>query len=182
MPAKKQTTKEMILSASFKILKEQGFEAINIKLIAKHLNCSTQPIYLSFSKMDELRNELIPLAVNEFVNYMKNSNSSKAIHLYDLSYIKFAKDEPKLFCFLFMRENSFLQIKNAIYPIIDASILELMSSYNISHDKADMLHDQLWMHAHGIASMLATSFCSYDMDKVEGMLLAAKQAFTKDLA
>lgn len=41
MPAKKQITKEKILAAAMKILKKDGMEAVNVKRLAKELNCST---------------------------------------------------------------------------------------------------------------------------------------------
>ena len=44
MPAKKLVTREMILTAALKLLREQGYEAVNIKQLANALNCSTQPI------------------------------------------------------------------------------------------------------------------------------------------
>lgn len=53
--AKKQVTKEMILTTALKLLREQGYEAVNIKQLAQALGCSTQPVYLSFSGMDQLR-------------------------------------------------------------------------------------------------------------------------------
>lgn len=34
MPAKKQITKEMILAAALKLLKEQGYHAVNIKQLS----------------------------------------------------------------------------------------------------------------------------------------------------
>lgn len=46
MPAKKQITKDMILDAALTILKQDGMQAVNIKALAKTLNCSTQPVYL----------------------------------------------------------------------------------------------------------------------------------------
>ena len=49
MPAKKQVTKEMILNAALKLLQEQGYDAVNLRQLAKELGCSTQPVYLSFS-------------------------------------------------------------------------------------------------------------------------------------
>lgn len=179
MPAKKQITRDMILDASLKLLKEQGFEAITIKQLACKLKCSTQPIYLSFSGMDDLRNKLIPLAVKEFESYMKKSNEDDLVRLYDMNYIDFAKNEPRLFCFLFMRANAFSEIKRILLPIIEKSIKELMDTYCISHEKADSLHDHLWMHAHGIASMIATNFCHWDMEKVRHMLEECKHDFTK---
>ena len=70
MPAKKQVTKEKILRAALQLLREQGYEAVNIKQLAQTLDCSTQPVYLSFSGMEELRSALTPLAAEEFERYM----------------------------------------------------------------------------------------------------------------
>lgn len=179
MPAKKQITKEMILDAALKLLREQGYPAVNIKQLSKKLGCSTQPVYLSFSGMEELRNELLPLAVKEFETYMKNNSEDGLIHLYDINYIHFAMDEQQLFCFLFMRANAFSEIKQALIPVIEQSIKKLMITYHINHEEADILHDQLWMHAHGIASMIATNFCDWDMGKVSRMLASCKSAFTE---
>lgn len=43
---------------------------VYIRQLAEALGCSTQPIYLFFSGMDELRVTLIPLAVAEFENFI----------------------------------------------------------------------------------------------------------------
>ncbi len=180
MPAKKQITKEMILNAALKLLKEQGYEAVNIKQLAKELGCSTQPVYLSFSGMEELRRELVPAAAAEFEQYMKSGSTDGIVRLYGMRYISFAREEPRLFCFLFMRSNAFTEIRQAILPMIERSIEELMSVYHISHEAADLLHDQLWMQAHGIAAMIATDFCDWDMGKVERMLHACRESFTRE--
>lgn len=179
MPAKKKITHDMILEAALELLKEQGYEAVTIKQLASKLKCSTQPVYLSFSGMDELRNELIPLAVKEFEIFMKNRDKEGLIRLYDMNYIDFAKKEPELFCFLFMRANAFEEIKSIIFPMIERAIKELMDIYNISYEAADSLHDNMWMHTHGIASMIATNFCDWNMEKVKHMLEESKHAFTK---
>ena len=179
MPARKQVPKEKILAAALKLLREQGYEAVNIKGLAKELGCSTQPVYLSFSGMNELRGELIPLAVAEFERYMKAGSEDGVVCLYGMRYIAFAKEEPRLFRFLFMRPNAFAEIRQALLAMIERSIGKLMGTYHIGHEEADILHDQLWMHAHGIASMVATDFCDWDMAKVERMLAACKRAFTE---
>ena len=95
MPAKKQITRDMILNAALKLLKKQGFEAVTIKELAKELKCSTQPVYLSFTGMNELRNELISLAVKEFEDTMKADSKDCMIRLYGMEYIHFAQSEPK---------------------------------------------------------------------------------------
>ena len=180
MPAKKQVTRAHILDAALKLLKEQGYEAVTVKRLAGELGCSTQPVYLSFSGMDALRAELIPMAIAEFEADMQQGSPDGTIRLYGMAYIRFAKEEPRLFRFLFMRANAFSEIKQALLPMIEGAILELMQTYRISHEAADLLHDQLWMHAHGIASMIATDFCDWDMEKVGRMLTSSRSAFTKE--
>ena len=78
-----------------------------------------------------------------------------------------------------MRANAFSEIKRVLMPLIERSIQELMGRYGISHEEADLLHDQLWMHAHGIASMVSTDFCDWNMEKVQRMLAGCKRVFTE---
>lgn len=179
MPAKKQITKEKILNAALELLKRDGTDAVNIKALAKELHCSTQPVYLSFEGMDELRKSLVPLAVHEFEEHIKKKSEDGKVRLYGMEYIDFAQKEPNLFRFLFMRSNAFEEMKQMLLSIIEPSIQELMKKYDITYEKADYLHDHLWMHTHGIASMIATDFCDWDMEKVKYMLKECEKAFTK---
>lgn len=177
MPAKKKITKEMILNTAIKLLRKDGIQAVNVKNLAKHLHCSTQPVYLSFSGMDALRSELIREAINFFSIEMEKLSQDGQVHLYGSAYIHFAQNEPQLFQFLFMRRNAFQEIKEALTPIIEASIAELMEQYQIDHSEADYLHDQLWMHSHGIATMIANGFCDWNMEKAERMIHKCRDSF-----
>lgn len=178
MPAKKQITREMILKAALQLLREQGYGAVNIKQLARALGCSTQPIYLSFSGMEELRAQLIPLAVQEFEHQMRDG-ADGMVRLYDLPYITFAKREPHLFHFLFMRANAYAEMQRVLQPMIRRATEELMAVYHLSYDRADRLHDALWMQAHGIAAMIATDFCHWDMEKAADMLQSSKKALVQ---
>ena len=162
------------------LLKQQGMDAVNVKTLAGALHCSTQPIYLSFRGMDDLRAQLTPLAVKEFESSITEKSRDSQVRLYDMGYLRFAKDEPKLFCFLFMRSNAFTEMKRLLTPIIERSISDLMERYQISHKEADSLHDHLWMHAHGIAAMIATDFCTWDLKKANRMLDECTAVFTKE--
>ena len=180
MPAKKQVTKDQILAAALRILMEHGAEAVNVKNIAAELHCSTQPIYLSFDNMDALRLELVPAAVRKFVELMQEECGTAPVHLYGIEYVRFARQQPALFRFLFMRPQAFAEMKQALSPIIGQSIDTLMKLHHISRDDADELHDQLWMHAHGIAAMIATDYCDWDLTKAERMLHRCQNAFLKE--
>ena len=178
MPAKKQITKEMILSAAMELLREGGIEAVNVKALAQRLKCSTQPIYLSFPGMDELRAELTTQAVLFFTRKLEDRGTS-AGELFGMSYVRFAMEEKELFRYLFMRSNALAEIKEVLAPMMEHSISGLMAQYHISHAKADYLHDQLWMHTHGIASMVATDFCVWDTKKIARMLADSRACFTR---
>ena len=170
MPARKQITREMILAAAFELLKEGGIEAVNVTALAKKLHCSTQPIYLSFSGMDALREELSVMTLQKFAEEMQQMSGGDVIRLYGMQYIQYAMKEKEVFKFLFMRQNSFDEMKQLLRPITEQAIQELMKQYEIDHEEAHYFHDQLWMHTHGIAAMAATEFCQWDMKKVEKML------------
>ncbi len=55
-----------------------------------------------------------------------------------------------------------------------------MAGYRIGYEKADFLQDQLWMHAYGIASMIATDFCDWNKEKVSRMFADCKDTFVKE--
>ena len=169
MPAKKQVTKEMILGAALRVLMEGGTEAVNVKSLAAELGCSTQPIYLSFDNMDALRKELIPTAVNKFVELMQKECGSTRVHLYGIEYICLARQQP-----------AFAEMKQVLLPIIDRTIDELMEQYHLDRAAADELHDQLWMHTHGIAAMIATDYCDWDMSKAQRMLNRCQKALVRE--
>ena len=54
---------------------------------------------------------MIPLAVAEFESYMKSGSENGAVCLYGMQSISFAREESRLFCFLFMWSNAFSEIK-----------------------------------------------------------------------
>ena len=180
MPAKKQITKAMILSAALELLRGGGIGAVQVKALARELNCSTQPIYLSFESMGQLRAELSSLALGEFVRTI-GAHGAQA-DLYGLAYIRFAQQEKNLFQFLFMRQNAYQELRESLLPIMQSSIARLMERYQIGWEEAHYFHDQLWVHTHGIAAMIATGFCDWNMDKVQTMLAECEQYLSRKYA
>ena len=62
-------TKEVIVDAAYDILKEEGFESISVRKIAKKLNCSTAPIYFNFETVEKVKEEVINLCEKKLNNY-----------------------------------------------------------------------------------------------------------------
>ena len=63
VPAVKKVSREAILDAAVEVLRDGGFSAINARSVARKLGCSTQPIYLSFQNMAELKAALTERAI-----------------------------------------------------------------------------------------------------------------------
>ena len=68
------------------------------------------------------------------------------------------------------RDGTGYTFRPALQPVIERAIHRFMERYRLSYDEAHHFHDQLWMHAHGIASMAATEFCQWNLEKVKRML------------
>ena len=176
MPAKKQITREKILAAAMALLRRAGLEAVSVTALAKELGCSTQPIYLSFPGMDALRAALGPLAVEALLAEITPPSGEQPPCLYGTAYLCFAQREKKLFQYLFLRPNAFAELRASLDPVMGAGIRSLQARFGLDWEAAHFLHDQLWMTAHGIASMIATDFCGWDMDKAARMLASAEEA------
>lgn len=50
-------SKQDILKASIQIIQEKGMDHVNARSLAKHLNCSTKPLFRIFKNMEDF---LIP--------------------------------------------------------------------------------------------------------------------------
>lgn len=177
MPAKKQVTKEAILAAAFSLLKKEGFDSVNARNLANTLNCSTQPIYLSFKGMNELREALYPLAEEVYQSYVRaerNHSKESPYKAGGMAYVRFAKEEPHLFKLLFMRERTKTQAADE-KKYLTETVQAIASQTGLSLDDAYRFHLEMWFMGHGIATMMVTSYFDLSMDEVSDMLDDAYQ-------
>ena len=71
MPPKVKITKEDVINAAVDIVRESGAEALNARIIASVLKCSTQPVFSNFATMDELRLAVVERAEKICGEYIK---------------------------------------------------------------------------------------------------------------
>ncbi|WP_049218827.1 TetR/AcrR family transcriptional regulator, partial [Enterococcus avium] len=53
---RKVYTKDQILKAAYEVVENEGFSGFTARNIAKKMGISTQPIYLEFKNMSDLKN------------------------------------------------------------------------------------------------------------------------------
>lgn len=173
MPAKKQITKEEIIDAAFRIVRKYGKEALSIRTIAAECRCSTQPLYLSFSGISEIEEQLIKKIEEEFEKTIDKEIASKKYPEYKavgMGYIRFAKEESNLFKLLLMRDRSSGEDKDWDNRSFDYSTFIIMKNYGLYKDEAYKMHAEMWVFVHGIATMFATGYLDWEWETVSEML------------
>ena len=171
MPPKVKITKNDVIQTALDLLRKEGESALNARTIASALNCSTQPIFSNFPTMDDLKKEVESSAFSLYLNYLQKEclNGEYAPYkAYGMAYIRFAKEEKELFKLLFMCDRN----NQKITPTEDfeSSVNMIMNNLGITKTQAEKMHFEMWICVHGIATMIATSFCSYSSEEISAIL------------
>ena len=181
MPPKVKVTKKALIDAAISLMRDEGFDALGVRALALRAGCSTQPIFSNFESLEELKREVCVEANRIYEEYTKREMASGKYPIYKASgmaYISFAKEEPRLFSALFMRDGGAEDdakkkfLDDTIFPII-------MKNLEISEDAAKFLHLEMWTFVHGVAVMVATSYMPLSEELISQMLTDIYQAAAK---
>lgn len=181
MPPKVKISKEDIISASVEIVRRSGDTALNARIVASELKCSTQPIFSNFSTMDELRLAVVEKADMLCQKYIQCEIDSKKYPDYKASgmaYIRFAKEEKELFKLLYMRDRSGEAIPEES-ELGDKMESIVKNSTGLDADRTKLFHLEMWAFVHGIATMFATGFLDLEWNLVSKMLTDTYQGLIK---
>lgn len=180
MPPKTIVSKEAILEVAFQLTREHGFQAVNARVIAKLLGCSTHPIFRAYSNMSELKEDLFRYIESFYNQFIESRMSGSNIFLsIGLAYVHFARTESNLFQMLFMTHN--FELKDFIELINQEDNREIVRAIALSSDldeeRAKRLYLNVWLYTHGIASMVSMNNVRLSEEQIEGMLKEAYIAF-----
>lgn len=175
MPPKFKFTKEQIVSVAFSIARTDGIGAVTARAIGAELCSSPKVIFSLFGDMEELKSEVVGKAKSLYKEYVDRGLSSEiAFKGVGEEYIRFAKEEPKLFQLLFMKERASVPVLNDVLNIIDSSYEKILDSvvsgHGLSRDTAKVLYQHLWIYSHGIAVLTATKMCVFSEAEISDML------------
>lgn len=175
MPPRAKFTREEILQAAMRIVREQGMEAVTSRELGKRLGSSACPIFTVFSNMEEVNQEIHRAARALYREYVREGlNQQMAFRGVGTSYIKFAMEEPKLFRILFMEETGKPTDIEHTLMLIDESYDEILRSvrepYGLQEEEAKRLYQHLWVYTHGIATLCATKVCAFTEKEIQAMM------------
>ncbi len=172
MSAKRQITREQIVQAAMAIVSEQGMEALNARSVAARCGCSTQPIYLCFENLQQLKDAVEGEIQNRYNAYIAEEIKSGKYPEYKASgmgYIRFAKEQPNFFKYLFMRNRAGENDKwEQAYEFRREA--QRVEKYGFDKSASGRIHTHMWVWVHGIAAMYATGFLDWDWEAVSELL------------
>lgn len=154
MPAIKKISKEAIIDAAVDVLREGGATAINARSVAKKLGCSTQPIYLSFQNMDDLKAAMTQRAIALHTRHVRNSNSDTQYSCYGMGFVKFAAEERHLFRWLYLDGEQFGPYRDDV--LLPEIIAAMVNEYGYTEEVARKLHQDMTYYSYGMAILANT--------------------------
>ena len=171
MPPRQIMTRDAIRRAAFALVRERGVDALNARNIAGALGCSTQPIFSCYENMAELRTDVFRMAElyhDAWFGLIAPGGNSFADA--GIKYIDFALEEPNLFKLLFLTD-AFADGApgNLGMDGRDARAAAVMSRFADPGSPRRMLTD-MWIYAHGLASMLVANRISIDRAEIRRMV------------
>ena len=165
MPPKARVTREMVVDAAVRVARQQGAQSINARTVAQELGCSTQPVMYHFATIDGLRRAAYAKADKLHTAYLlRESPGIDPLLAIGLNYVRFAKEEPLLFRFLFQSDyaerNDLLEMIDApeLAPVLDVIQQETALAKPLIKDVFLIVA----LFAHGCASLVANGAIEYD--------------------
>ena len=174
MARKKEIGRNKILSIAYKMVVKDGIESLTARNIAKAGHFSTQPLYLEFNSMEDLRKEVLrKIADNLKNNILQKSYTGKPLIDMDLSYIDFAKEQENLFRAMFV--DGKFGSKIIADTLIDFGIEKFKEQYpdsNYSTDKIRSVVIANWITTSGIASLIVNKIATFSQTQIINVLTA----------
>ncbi len=170
MPKKPTTTKEAMIDGSFRLIREQGYEALTVRNLASFLGCSTQPIMYQFPDTEVLKDLTYRKADAFHSEYILAAGDLLEI---GIRYIRFAEEEPQLFRFLFQSSRfSGLSLGDLIRAPEAADVLAAVRmKEKMTAEEAAAFFEPLVAVVHGYASLIANNGMKYDPDAIRRALM-----------
>ncbi len=178
MPPKAKFTREQMIEAGLKIVRENGMEALSARSLGAELGSSARPIFTVFQSMEEVQEEVKKSAKSVYAGYVRAGLGEElAFKGVGTQYIRFAVQEPKLFRLLFMSEQTKPLAAVNVMPVIDDNyediLLSVRNGYDLSEKEAEQLYRHLWIYTHGIAVLCATNMCVFTAEEINRMVTEA---------
>lgn len=109
MPPKKKFSRDQIIDAAFEIARLEGIDRITIRKVAEQLKSSIAPIYVNFTDVNELIQEVVYKTFAIGKKLLDEQRSGNPFQNIGLAGIRFATQYPVLFRDIVLKPNPYMQ-------------------------------------------------------------------------
>ncbi|MCR4926045.1 MAG: TetR/AcrR family transcriptional regulator [Clostridiales bacterium] len=173
MAPKVKFSKQEIVEAAVKIVREKGVEALTAREMAATLKVSTRPIFTYFDTMEQLKAEVFDYAKNLYKKYIERGLKGP-IPFFGVGqeYIRFAREEPELYKILYLTKQED-ENEGAMKTLAFSQDMvrdSIMRIYNMDADTADKYFRDLWLVVFSICTLIVTNECPYSDEEIGKIL------------
>lgn len=174
MARKKEIDKQRILDAAYKLAVRGGIESLTARNIAKAVNCSTQPIYLEFKNMQDLRNQVLARISDKLKsNTLQQNFTGEPLIDLDLSYLYFAKEHVDLFRAMFVDGKFGNQmIVDTLMGLGLEKFKQQFDAEQFSEERLNHIVISNWIAATGLAILLINKMANFSQAQMISVLKA----------
>ncbi len=171
-------SKQQILETAYELVVEEGFHSFTARNIARHLSCSTQPIYLEFNSMGELKAEVMKMIKETLHQKMSRRFTQDPIVDLGLAYINFALENRTLYRAVFV-EDHFGVEEMREYAVNTALVRfnDYAPAAKLSSEQQRNTLSGLWIVATGICNLMAAGFIDITREQMIDILQAVVHDF-----
>ncbi|MGC6769738.1 TetR/AcrR family transcriptional regulator [Enterococcus sp. LJL51] len=179
MVRKKVYTKDQILKSSYNIVLKEGFSGITARNVADKMGISTQPIYLEFSNMDDLKVNLLKMMHSRLEkNYYVNCAVDDPIIDFGLNVINLAKNDSKLFMHLYIDHHGYGELLNQLtLSVFEKQLSQAQKYLGLEKETIIEIYEKIWITAAGLATLLASDAISLSDKAVNSLLKEAVEKY-----
>lgn len=168
MPKAISFTRERITKAVIDIIRSDGFESLTSRVIARRLGCSVTPLFREYRNMEEIQVDARKAAEKIFSDYLADAwQYEPAFKEFGIRLIRFSREEPNLFRYLFLEKGGSGEVAHAIAR---KCLEQTESTFELTPEQTEQIFNQEWTFACGLAVLCNKNPETYTDEFVSRML------------
>ena len=174
MARKKEISRDKILDVAYKMAVKDGIKGLTARSIEKTGHFSTQPLYLEFNNMNDLREQVLKKILDDLrTKTLQQSYTGDALIDLDLSYIEFAQKHVNLFRAMFV--DGKFGSKVISDTLMDLGTEKFKEQYPDTQYDEDRVRDIVianWISTTGMAALVVNKIATFNQTQIINVLNA----------
>ncbi len=175
---------DQIVDAAFELVREQGWSGVSTRAIAKKMGSSTMPIYSHVRSVEKLEKEVRQKARELLKEFQQRPYTEHVLLNLAFGYVVFARDEKKLFRFLYLEKPERLDledvsgIKESFFTQFGEQSEQVKALSEMQEAGQEAVVYYPWIFTHGLAMLVNSgAFGSNSDEMIMRYLKNAGEAF-----